>query len=508
MTEQKRAAAQEQQAIELIDLARRTFKRQKPLLILVHYNHEADKLSFLNQIHQRAAKHEFGTRNYDPLNNDEHGTSKLYSLLEKDVERRILSLVVSVPRDNKTDEPDSEFLIYINLHRDNILHSQLHFVLFLRESEAAAFIHGAPDLWDFRHQTFYLERENEASDNLLWQNMDELKDTLYLADEDKQVIDEHVKRARQLIDDTDDKQDKAQLFLDLSKWLSRHDAHAMAVEAAIEGISCLDNKVSNLLSELKHHLGYSLSKTCHFSEAISHYKSSLSVSRQLVNKRLEASTLNNISEIYRITGDFDNALKYLNETLSLSKEIDDKFLKSRALNNIGQLYTEKDEYDTALDFLKQALKIRKIINDKAGEGVTVNNIAVIYFARKDYDTALMYLEQALLIIQDEGDSEGSGTILNNMAQIFVNQNNYEAALHYLQESLSIHESNGNRLGEATTCHNLALAFDQKGDVQQAIRYSNRALTIQIQTDSPDAEKTEQYLVNLKQQLSQQNETSK
>lgn len=167
--ETEQAAEHERQVRQLVDLARRAFERNRPLFILVQYNHEADKLAFLTQIKNRIGKHQINTRNYDPLNHAEHGATKLYPLLKQDAGDNVLSLVVSMPRQPNSDELASDFLSYINLHRDAIAHHKLHWVLFLRESEMPTFMHAASDLWSFRHRTFRLERVLETSNETLWQ---------------------------------------------------------------------------------------------------------------------------------------------------------------------------------------------------------------------------------------------------------------------------------------------------------------------------------------------------
>ncbi len=503
MTDQQRADEQEEQAVELLDLAERTFAHQMPLFVLVQYDHEADKLSYINRVRELATEQQLSVRNYDPLNNAEHGTSKLYPLLERDVESNVLSLVVSVPREKETDKPDSDFLTYINLHRDRIVHRQLHFVLFLRMNEVAPFIYGAPDLWDFRHQTFWLERELEPIDSLLWQNMDEVKQSLKLSDEDKLEIDQHIKRVRKLVDETKEKKAKASLFLDLSRWLSRNHAVAMAAEAALEGIGLLDDEPCSLLIFLEHDLGHALFRGCYFPEALLHFNNSLKASRQLDYKHMQDVTLNDISLIYKIKGEYDIALEYLEQSLELSKESGDKEGEATTLNNIALIYHATLKYEKGLEYLQQSLVIRREIDDKDAESYSLNDIGKIYNNMGDVDVALDYLTQSLAIRKEIGNKRGIAQSLNQIAVVYDAKGDFVTAMEHLRHSLFIRESIGDKVGEAVTCHNLALAFEQKGDLQQAIEYVTRSLMIKIQIDYSDAEETEKYLADLKQQLAAQ-----
>jgi hypothetical protein len=54
------------------------------------------------------------------------------------------------------------------------------------------------------------------------------------------------------------------------------------------------------------------------------------------------------------------------------------------LNNISQIYKVQGDYTTALTHLTNSLAICQEIGDNAGEGTTFNNIALIYCAQGDY----------------------------------------------------------------------------------------------------------------------------
>jgi tetratricopeptide (TPR) repeat protein len=504
MTDQQRNDTQDEQAKEVIDQVLRSFKRNTPLFILVQYNHEADKFNFLKRLQAVATQNQLGNRSYDPLNNPEHGASKLYPLFETDASQKVLSLVVSMPREQKTDELAADFLSYINLHRDRIAHHRLHFILFVRDSDMARFMLGASDLWSFRHNTYWLDRALAKQPDVLWKNMEQLREELKLAPQDKQQIDEHITKTRQLIEQTIDKEDKAQLLLDLTQWFIRHYAPTLAAEAAIEGIELLNGEVCDLLRSLEHGLAYALSDSGHIADALTHYKASLAIIEQLEDKKGQGATLNNIAMIYKAKGDVDTALVYLRRSLVLSERIADKQGQGATLNNISQIYHNKGEYDTALNYLQRSLVIYEETEDKKGEGIVLNNISQIYQAKEDYDTALDYLQRSLVICEKVEDKQGQGATFNNISSIYNVKGEYDKALVYMQRSLVISETIGNKAGESLACWNLGFEYERRGDLTQAIEYISRTLAIEIQTDRPDAQKTADYLAGLKQQLADLN----
>ncbi|NQZ11065.1 MAG: tetratricopeptide repeat protein, partial [Algicola sp.] len=402
MTTPEQAAQQAQDAAKVVDMAQRAFDRNRPLFIMVQYNHEADKLKFIDTIGELIQQHQLTTRRYDPLNNTEHGVSKLYPLLKRDRKEKTLSLVVSMPREKDSDKLDNEFVSYINLYRDFIAQQKLHFVLFLSESEMGDFIGDAGDLWSFRHRTFRLERELTKSTDILWQNVEQMQTELTFSDEENQLIKNHLRSTKQLIEETEDKEDKAELWLGLTRWLIRHNAPKMAIEMALEGISILDGQICDSLGSLENNLGYAFRMSGAEPEALEHYKRALEIAKEAKNQKLEGTTLNNISQIHQVKGDYDTALQFLSQSLTIQKDIEDKKGEGITLNNISQAYDAKGDYDTALQYLNQALSIDKDIGDKQGEGTTLNNIAQIHKVKGDYDAALQLLNQSLSILKDIG----------------------------------------------------------------------------------------------------------
>lgn len=477
----------DEQVRQLANLADRAFKHQRPLFILVQYNHEADKLSFLNDIKTRLAEKQIDTCSYDPHNHTEHGVSQLYPLLKYDAAEQRLSLVVSMPRATDSDDLAADFLSYINLHRDSIAEHKLHWVLFLRDSEMATFIRGASDLWSFCHRTFWLERQLEKSTELLWQelwqDMDTAQVALPLTDAEHQQIKTHVQSVQQLVDDTVDKESQARLLLDLSHWLVRHDAPTMAIEAALKGIELLEGQPCDLLAELENHIGWIYHQTSANAEALSHYKSGLTLSQTLNNQTLEGVILNNIAQVYSLEGDYDTALPYLEKSLVILRQIDDKIKESATLNNIAQIYKARGEYAVALDYLEQALAIWQDNIDNATVGNIVNNIGIVHYAQEDFTTALDYFNQALTIRQNVGDKAGVAGSLSNIASIHNEKGDYDTALDYLKQALTITRNLQDKIAEGTILNNIAQIHNVKGDYASALKRFKQAKT--LQTDTSD-----------------------
>jgi tetratricopeptide (TPR) repeat protein len=74
-------------------------------------------------------------------------------------------------------------------------------------------------------------------------------------------------------------------------------------------------------------------------------------------------------------GYLDDALLYYSRSLSLARDLGDKSMQASVLNNIAVIYDDKGELDKALGYYEESLRLK---TDEKEKATTYNNIAVIY----------------------------------------------------------------------------------------------------------------------------------
>ena len=449
-------------AEQIADQAARAVAAAKPLLILVFYRHETEKLDLIQALRDTVSRHGLCGRPLDPRHRPEHGTGNLYPVLSRDANDKTLSLVVEFPRGNDGVGLDPVFLEYLNLHRDKIAAERLRLVLFIPETDAEQFITAAGDLWDFRHHTYWLERTATVLGPELWQTLDHSAAALPVPDATREEVTGQVAQVRSLLEATEDAEDQAALLLDLTRWLHRRHMNGLAATAAQEGLALQPSR-SRLAADLHYGLGFALRRSGHLAEALNHYEESLKVFREIGDRAGEGTTLNNISQIYKAWGRYDEALQTLQESLKITREIGDRAGEGTTLNNISQIYDSWGRYDEALQTLQESLKIRREIGDRAGEGTTLNNMAALYHSWGRYDEALQTLQESLKVFREIGD------------------------LH----------------GEAVTAWNLAMEWQRRGELAKAIELCRRTVEIGRQTNDPDLDKDLAHLNELEARLAKE-----
>lgn len=141
-------------------------------------------------------------------------------------------------------------------------------------------------------------------------------------------------------------------------------------------------------------------------------------------------------------------------------ELAEKRQLGAALTHLGVRHLELGLVSRAIEYLEQALQLRRAIGDRQGEGNQLGNLGCCYQGLGDARRAIDYHEQALVISREIGDRRGEGSHLGNLGTAFATQKRFDRAL---------------------------ACWLRSTDIFRRIQ-------------SPDAEKAEQNIANLRQQL--------
>jgi tetratricopeptide (TPR) repeat protein len=203
----------------------------------------------------------------------------------------------------------------------------------------------------------------------------------------------------------------------------------------------------------------------------------LEAAQTTMEKQQLGTTLNNISQIYELWGDYPKALQYLKKSLTIDQEIGARASAATVFNNIAMIYDAQGDYDKALRYLKKSLAIMKETKNRRGESTTLNNIGLNYSARGDFNKALKYFKKSLAICREIDDLDGEATALNNIGQFYEKRGNYAQAFEYLDKSLEIREKIGNRKGEGSTLDSIGNVYQARGDYETALKCFEKSLAI-------------------------------
>lgn len=505
-------------AKQAVKLGKRAFKANRPMFVLVSYDHEGDKIDFLESLRLEANEQSLKTRRYDPKNNPENSTTHLYNSLVDDVADSTLSIVTSVPL-TQDDNLEPEFLTYLNLHRDKIVEHKLHFLLCLRSQDMADFIDMAGDLWSFRHKTLRLERTETAFEDTplprLIRNSQSQQDAhplSFLNEEDKAFINQ----AQSQIAKTQQPQEKAQLMADLAHWLERRGASRQAIEIGLRALNYVEQETqAHVFIELL--LGTAFQNTQNYAEALTHLTKAQHLAQKTGEANAEVAVLRNMASIYEHKFEFSKAKRFAEQALSSSEQLSDPTQKALILGQLSKYHIKLNEQDKALARFEEATKLSKSLDNVHVElqcletasfiydhqrqykklqstlkkmqalgqqhGLTYEELqasiglAYVLYKQKKYQQATALYHQALQKAKQLNEKVYIAIINNTLGHIHRQKGEYDAAIACYQESVNLSTHFGSKHEEFLFLNYMAMAYRDKHSPKESLECLTKALKL-------------------------------
>lgn len=212
-------------------------------------------------------------------------------------------------------------------------------------------------------------------------------------------------------------------------------------------------------------------------QAVEKYESSLSVWREIADRREEASTLARLSDALSLLGDLRQALVRAQEALALWRLEGDRRGEASALGKLGLAHSEVGEQRRALEYLAEALALYRADFDSRGQAETLNDIAVAEGGLGNLPEAVVRYTEAMSFAEAAGDRLGVATILKNRAVDYLGLGEPDRALADLRDALGRFRALGSRREEGVALYSIGNIFLDRNDLPRALREYALALDL-------------------------------
>ncbi len=165
--------------------------------------------------------------------------------------------------------------------------------------------------------------------------------------------------------------------------------------------------------------------------------------------------------------DYAVAVALLRASLSLYRELEERRGIATVLLSLGSVVRVMGQPGAARSMAEEGLSLWKQLGDRWGIGQALGLTAELADAQCDYATARARFEDSLALSQEAGDRQGIAWALNSLGQIAQRQVELEAARVFHEESQTIWQSLGNRGGIAWSVMNLGHIARAWGDLDTA-----------------------------------------
>jgi CHAT domain-containing protein/tetratricopeptide (TPR) repeat protein len=246
-----------------------------------------------------------------------------------------------------------------------------------------------------------------------------------------------------------------------------------------------DDQENSSLAVALDNMGQIYKLTGRFEEAELYYTKALQLYLDLNGKIHEdySASLTSLGALYYTIGSYKKSASFFMEAIKVDERLYGKKDPSyaNALNDLAALYDKIGEHKKAAPLFEEALDILAANTGKGNMSyaVTLNNLGNVYLNTKEYDKAALLFIEALDIFQALLGKEhpNYAYILENLATLYYRSNNTKEMEPLCQEALAIYEKT---LGKAhpyyaRSLYNLSNVAEQQKDYKQAWDYCFQGL---------------------------------
>ncbi|MCS6989494.1 MAG: tetratricopeptide repeat protein [Chloroherpetonaceae bacterium] len=238
-----------------------------------------------------------------------------------------------------------------------------------------------------------------------------------------------------------------------------------------------DENWLDLQAEAHRCLSLAQTSLARYDEAIESSRKALIGFRQLGDKKMIASVLNNLGRIEYFRANYHKALEFYQDCLALRRELGDKQGLAGTLNNIGLIYYSIENHADALRFYEESLAIKRELGDKKGIAATLNNLGLIHVLLGDYAKAIERYKESLSLRDPSIETREISNIQINIGEVYLSLGERRAALDLFQESLKMSQAVGDRRQEAIALRALGTAYQELNELDEAMRCYQDALAL-------------------------------
>ncbi|MCB9232974.1 MAG: tetratricopeptide repeat-containing sensor histidine kinase [Bacteroidia bacterium] len=180
--------------------------------------------------------------------------------------------------------------------------------------------------------------------------------------------------------------------------------------------------------------------------------------------------LNQMANVYRVTGNNSNAARYYVEALRFYEEKGDRKWVSNIHANLAAVYLNSGDTDKALEEVQTALDIRNEIGYTTKIAGVYNTFGNIYSVKKEKELSMKYYTMALDSALADRDSIWIAMFYGNIGNIHGDFNELDKCLEMNKKALAIHKRLGMRFDVARDQHNIGLVWKMEARYDSALHY--------------------------------------
>jgi len=207
------------------------------------------------------------------------------------------------------------------------------------------------------------------------------------------------------------------------------------------------------------------------------YEASLTIRRELHDRRGMAAALHGLGNLAGLQGDYGRGEELFRESLAIGRAVDEPRVVAAALANLGWLAHERGDLSSARQLLQESLDIFADLRDGHGSANALHRLGAIAQSEGDWATARSLYEESLRMQRELGERYGVVWSLSSLADVLEAEGDIAAARRLLEDVLTLSQELGNTYCETITLTRLAERAWSATDRAGAGRLFRRAVVL-------------------------------
>jgi predicted ATPase len=207
------------------------------------------------------------------------------------------------------------------------------------------------------------------------------------------------------------------------------------------------------------------------------FAESLTLWRELGNKRGIASALNDLGWMAWRQGDYTVAQGLSAESLGLWQDLGETQGIATALTNLSWIAHHQGDYAAAWSLLEKSLALRRVLEDKRGIAFALMGLGWARTKQGAYGDAATLLEEAIALFRDVGMKQLLAFASSLLAEVAHAQGADGQAVMLLEDSVALFRDIGDKYGLAMALRILGTVVQTQGDVTHAMALHEEGLAL-------------------------------
>jgi tetratricopeptide (TPR) repeat protein len=207
----------------------------------------------------------------------------------------------------------------------------------------------------------------------------------------------------------------------------------------------------------------------------------LQLSRTINYKRGEATCLNALGHLNRVSGNYIAGIKYHMQALQICDTIND--LSGIALSYFGIAgnYEDEKDYKEALLYYYKIKPIEESLNSMEGLGGIEVSVGLCYLHEGQLDSALKYEQNAYELLMN---SQGKSIAIARLGSVHTAMNNYDVALSFYRMGIPIAMATSDNNALTELYSGIFTLFQKRQLYDSCIYYGKKELETADKSGSP------------------------